>query len=122
MTDQTLRLYAIVRGDLEMPPGKLAAQAGHAFLESYLNSDPSIQTEYRQDGVGTKITLRARHLDDILWAQFMCEQECLSHAIIVDEGHVMPPHFDGSPIITAIGIGPYRREDISHITDKFRLV
>ena len=122
MQNPTLRLYAIVRGDLEMPPGKLASQAGHAFLESYLNSSQQIQDEYRLDGVGTKITLRARHLDDILWAQFMCEQECLSHATIVDEGHVMSPHFDGSPIITAIGIGPYRRENISHITDKFRLV
>ena len=122
MQDKTLRLYAIVRGDLEMPPGKLASQAGHAFLESYLKSNPQIQEEYRLDGVGTKITLRARHLDDILKAQFLCQQECLSHAIIVDEGHVMPPHFDGSPIITAIGIGLYRRDEISHITDNFKLV
>lgn len=122
MTDPTLRLYAIVRGDLEMPPGKLASQAGHAFLESYLKTTHQIQDEYRLDGLGTKITLKARNLDDILWAQFMCEEGRFSHATIVDEGHVMPPHFDGSPIITAIGIGPYRREDISHITDKFRLV
>ena len=105
-----------------MPPGKLASQAGHAFLESYLKSDSVAKWKYRYDGVGTKITLKARNLDDILWAQFMCEEGRFSHATIVDEGHVMPPHFDGSPIITAIGIGPYRREDISHITDKFRLV
>ena len=91
-----------------MPPGKLASQAGHAFLESYLKSDSVAQRKYRYDGVGTKITLRARHLDDILRAQFVCEQECLSHATIIDEGHVMSPHFDGSPIITAIGIGPCR--------------
>jgi len=54
-------LYAIIRGDLEMPVGKLAAQAGHAFLEAYLKSDPVVAHAYREHGIGTKITLQARH-------------------------------------------------------------
>lgn len=104
-----------------MPIGKLSAQAGHAFLESYLKSDSQIQTEYRSDGLGTKITLQARHLDDLLWAQYRCEQRGISCALIIDSEHVMPPHFNGSPIVTALGIGPVRREAISFITKKFKL-
>ncbi len=121
--DETLRLYAIVRSDLEMPPGKLAAQAGHAFLESFLVADDEAASEYRADGVGTKITLQARSLDDLQWAQFHCERMGVPCALIVDEGHVMPPHFDGNPIVTALGIGPIKREDhINVITSKFRKV
>lgn len=121
--DNTLRLYAIVRSDLEMPAGKLAAQAGHAFLESFLVADEETAKEYRADGVGTKITLQARSLDDLLWAQYHCERRGIPCALIVDEGHVMPPHFDGSPVVTALGIGPIRRKNnTSIITNKFRKV
>ncbi len=123
MDDTTLRLYAIVRSDLEMPAGKLAAQAGHAFLETFLVADEETAKEYRADGVGTKITLQARSLDDLLWAQYHCERRGIPCVLIVDEGHVMLPHFDGSPVVTALGIGPIRREDnISLITNKFRKV
>lgn len=34
--DKTLRLYAIIRGDLEMTNGKATAQAGHAYLGAFL--------------------------------------------------------------------------------------
>lgn len=34
--DDTLRMYAIIRADLNMSSGKLAAQCGHAFLNAYL--------------------------------------------------------------------------------------
>ena len=103
-----------------MTVGKIASQAGHAFLEAYLNS--SQQEEYRSDGLGTKVTLQSKSLDDLLWAQFLCEQRGLSHALIVDSGHVMQPHFDGFPIVTALGIGPARREDVKQITKKFKLL
>jgi peptidyl-tRNA hydrolase len=55
-------LYAIIREDLNMSPGKLSAQAGHAFLDSYLETErinPQRAEEYRSDGHGTKITLNA---------------------------------------------------------------
>jgi peptidyl-tRNA hydrolase len=33
-----LRLYAIVRGDLNMNAGKIASQAGHAYLGAFLKA------------------------------------------------------------------------------------
>ena len=118
--DNTLRLYAIVRGDIEMSTGKIVSQAGHAFLEAFLRS--SNQEEYRSDGIGTKVTLQSKSLDDLLWAQYVCEQMGLSHALIEDSGQVMPPDFDGSPIITALGIGPIKRDDVKKLTKKFKLL
>ena len=123
--DPTLRLYAIVRGDLHMPPGKLASQAGHAFLDSYLQAlerRPEAALRYRETGHGTKVALVAPSLEEILQARAEAERIGLPWALIVDSGHLLPPDFDGSPIVTALGIGPARRSEVRHITKRFALV
>lgn len=102
-----------------MPPGKLAAQAGHAFVEAYLASSSQEATEYRSDSVGTKVVLQGR-LPDLLTAADRCEREGIPHALIEDSDHVMPPHFDGSPIVTALGVG--LSPDASRITKTFKLL
>ena len=117
-----MKLYAIIRGDLSMTAGKAAAQAGHAYLEAFLRASPGRKRAYRADGIGTKIALIAPHLGDLLWAEAICRRHGFPHALITDSGHIMPPHFDGSPIITALGIGPIDREQIRFITDRFKLV
>lgn len=122
--DPTLRLYAIVRSDLDMSKGKLAAQAGHAYLNSYLKcleADPQIAKEYQRDGIGTKVCLKAP-FNKLQTAYEIAIEEGLPCDLIIDSGHIMPPHFDGSPIITALGIGPILRKDIQHITKRFQVV
>jgi peptidyl-tRNA hydrolase len=42
-----------------MSPGKIASQAGHAFMEAFLAAPPEAQAAYRKDAPGTKICLRA---------------------------------------------------------------
>ncbi len=123
--DPTLRLYAIIRGDLEMSSGKLAAQAGHAFLDAFLQCherDPPIARTYLGDGHGTKIALVAPTLDKLLWAYEQAQIHNISCALIADSGHIHPPHFDGSPVITALGIGPITRDRIKFLTKHFALV
>lgn len=105
-----------------MTAGKAAAQAGHAYLESFLRASPARRRRYRADSIGTKIALQAPFLGDLLWAEHICARHGIPHALIVDEGHVMLPHFDGSPIVTALGIGPVSKGEISFLTDKFKLM
>jgi len=123
--DPTLRLYAIVRGDLVMPPGKLAAQAGHAFLEAYLAAQvlrPTTAADYLGPSGRTKVTLRAPGLEVLLRLARDAEEAEIPCALIIDEGHVLPPSFDGSPIVTALGLGPARRSEVRHLTDRLALV
>lgn len=105
-----------------MPPGKLAAQAGHAFLDSFLQSTPDLQNAYRAPGHGTKVTLTSTGLEDLLWAECQCRLDSIPCVLITDSGHVLPPHFTGDPIITAMGFGPARRDEVRHITKRFALV
>lgn len=108
-----------------MPPGKLAAQAGHAFLDAYLAGlDLRPHDAHRdRDGChGTKITLESANLDDLLVARSMADRAGIPSALITDSGHILPPSFDGSPVVTALGLGPTKRSEVRHITRHFALV
>ena len=102
-----------------MSPGKLAAQAGHAFVAALARASPGRVAEYCN---GTKVVLGARTLDELMEVYERASYEGLPCSLIEDSGHVMPPHFDGSPIITAVGIGPVLRHESHHITRKLNLV
>jgi peptidyl-tRNA hydrolase len=89
-----------------MPVGKAVAQAGHAFLESFLAAPPERQARYRADGLSAKVTLALPPEADLEPLLRSLQAAGLPAALIGDHGHVMPPHFTDAPIATARGIGP----------------
>jgi peptidyl-tRNA hydrolase, PTH2 family len=107
-----------------MPPGKLASQAGHAYLNSFIDSGlkrPEINQFYQRDGIGTKVCLKAKNQDAILKAYEAAKEAGIPCSLIIDEHHIMPPHFTGDPIITALGIGPARKDEVRAFTKRFSL-
>lgn len=109
-----------------MPAGKLSSQAGHAYTDALwacLDTDPDLALAYRRDGNGgSKATIKCKNLGQLERARRECEAAGIPHAVVVDSGHVFPPHFDGSPVVTALGIGPARRSEAEHITKRFQSV
>jgi peptidyl-tRNA hydrolase, PTH2 family len=107
-----------------MTPGKLASQAGHAFLGAFLQCpDSLIRAEYHKDfpySPGSKICLKARNLDQLLRAEHAATAAGLSVFRVVDSG--CEDFFGGQPIITALGIGPATKEQARHITKKLQLL
>lgn len=98
-----------------MTAGKAASQAGHAFLDAFDTATSEQQAAYRRDG-GTKIVLTApdeRALCDLFHKAKLAKLPC---AMVIEQDHVMPPCFDGSPVPTAVGIGPMRRSEARAIT------
>ena len=118
--------YAIVRGDLDMPSGKLSAQTGHAYTDSLFNamiSDPERALAYRdRTRGGSKVTVKAKNVTQLLKAYNAAKAAGIPCSLIVDQHHILPPHFDGNPIITAVGIGPCTKEECREITKKFRCI
>jgi len=105
-----------------MTGGKLAAQAGHAYLSSFLNSQsshPDLASAYTADGLGTKVCLTSPNLEMLLWAYSAAQQLGLPCALITDSGH--KAFFNGEPTVTALGIGPVTEEQAKSITRKFKL-
>lgn len=114
------RLYAIVRRDLQMDPLKAAAQAGHAYLDAYLNAlDKRPQTIplYKTDH-GIKIAMTAKNLGALLKAYDQAREAGIPCALITDLGYTQ---FEGQPTITALGLGPAKKEEIYHITKRFQM-
>jgi peptidyl-tRNA hydrolase len=119
-------MYAVVRKDLEMPVGKLSAQAGHAYTEALfkcLDEDPTTAFRYKNgDNGGSKVTLYAKHLPQLERIASECKLLDIPHAVFTDFGHVLLPHFNGEPIVTALGIGPVRRDVARGILRKLQCV
>lgn len=120
-----MRMYAIVRHDLMMSPGKMAAQTGHAFLDTFdlcRKEYPDRAAQYHDGCHGTKVVLGVRDQAELEAVYERCKAEGLPTTKVVDSGHVLLPHFDGSPVVTCIGIGPVLRSEIHHITRRLELV
>lgn len=118
-------MYAILRGDLKMTPGKTASQAGHAFkllTKQIIEDHSGLARDYFADGFGTNVCLKSKNLNHLNRAYHEAMDAGIPCALIEDSGHIMPPHFDGSPIITALGIGPATREQVNHITKRFNCI
>jgi len=105
-----------------MTSGKAASQAGHAFLASFLKASPAASKAYVDDDGGTKVVLAVSD-EPSLWQLYKKASDAgLPCALHVESGHVMPPMFDGSPIVTAIGIGPAERNVIKPIVKGLKLL
>lgn len=105
-----------------MSPGKAIAQAGHAYFAAGLGSlDTSAGATYARLNPGTKICLDGGSEADMMRLAQKLEAAGIQTFPIIDRDHVEPPHFDGSPILTAIGVGPIARTDVPSPLRKLKL-
>lgn len=122
--------YAILRTDIEMDIGKMLTQCGHAYTDSLRSAEfhnPSVASKYRtwcnqyNDSFngGAKVAMKAKNSNQIIKAYNLARKAGIPCAIIVDKGHIYPPHFKGQPIITGLGIGPCTQEEARDITKRF---
>ncbi len=107
----------LVRQDLKLPKGKLAAQCSHASVDCILKSDKKIVEKWKAQG-GKKVVLKAADERELFKYMSMAENEGIKVALIKDAGHtVVEPG-----TITCLGIGPDLEEKIDKITGKLKMV
>lgn len=121
---RAINMYAIYNAALEMPPGKLSAQCGHAFVNAHKIAEferPEITSQYPGTGNGTKIIMYAKNQNQLIRAYMDALEAGIPAALIIDRGHILLPHFTGKPIITAVGLGPVYADEAKHITKRYTL-
>ena len=112
-----LKQVILVRLDLKLPKGKLAAQAAHASVEAVLKSESSIVKSWRREGM-EKVVLKVKDEKELLHYFQLAKEADLVTALITDAGHtVVAP---GTK--TCVGIGPNEEEKIDNITGKLLLL
>lgn len=115
MSDK-LKQVIILREDLQMSPGKAAAQACHASISSYEVSEILDIDAWKREGV-TKIVLGVSNEHTLVNIYKLAVANELACSLIADEGRTeIAP---GS--ITAVGIGPALASRIDEITGHLRL-
>jgi peptidyl-tRNA hydrolase len=108
-----------------MPAGKLAAQASHASANSliqYLVRYPERLPEFANlKNSGSRVAMKGKNLAALERAYHEAQEAGLPCYLMSDSGHVMEDTvFDGSPVVTALGIGPCTQEEARPITKRFQ--
>ena len=107
----------LVRADLKLPKGKMAAQVAHASVEAVLRSDKKDVVAWHNNGMG-KIVLRVADEKEMLQLNQQAKDAGLVSAVITDAGHtVVAP---GTK--TCCGIGPTKVKTIDEITGHLKMM
>lgn len=128
----------IVRADLKMSTGKVAAQCAHASLKVFLDisnntefpeyhSSPMLYVPYHKgspmdtwlNGSFTKIVLKVNSEQELKDIYQRAQEAKLISCLIVDNGKT---EFNGVPTATCVAIGPELSEEIDKITGHLELL
>jgi peptidyl-tRNA hydrolase, PTH2 family len=112
-----MKQVILVRDDLKLPKGKMAAQVAHAAVEATLKSSKSKVDEWISEGMA-KIVLKVKDLDELKKYQQLAKAEKLVASMITDAGHtVVEPG-----TITCMAIGPDDEEKIDKVTGNLKMM
>lgn len=107
----------LVRQDLKLPKGKMAAQAAHASVEAVLKSDDEIIRDWRNEGM-KKIVLKVENEKELIKFFQTAKDKGIIASLITDAGKtVVAP---GTK--TCVAIGPDDEEKIDSITSELAMI
>jgi len=107
----------LVRTDLDMSIGKVAAQCAHGSVSAMKKADKNIITKWEKEGQ-KKVVLKVKNLDELMEMKKQCDSLGIPNALISDAGHTeLEPG-----TITVLGIGPDSIEKIDKVTGKLKML
>jgi len=112
-----LKQVIVVRSDLGLSKGKLAAQVAHASLDSYKKAKKSLAEEWESSGA-KKVVLKVESLSELDSVFSQARVAKLPASRITDAGHTeLPPG-----TTTCVGIGPSDEAEIDRITGHLKML
>lgn len=105
----------VVRADLGMSRGKMAAQACHAAIGSLRLGRWALEIDAWIETGETTVVLRVDSEAELLALAAACSEQDLPHYLVRDEGRT---EFGGVPTYTCLGIGPANSAEIDLVTGK----
>lgn len=120
--DKNLKLILVVRSDLKMGRGKMAAQCCHAALGIYkeANRQPSMSAllrRWEQSGQA-KVVVKVEDESSLLRVQEAAEQAGLLTELIADAGRTQI----ASGSLTVLGVGPAPSSLLEPVTGHLKLL
>ena len=112
-----MKQVIIMRGDLPISRGKIAAQACHASLGSYKRADERKIKKWEQEG-GKKVVVKVNDLKELYQVFELIKATDMPYFLVTDAGHTELPE----STVTCLGIGPDDDEKIDKITKELKLL
>lgn len=112
-----MKQVILVRVDLKMPKGKIAAQCSHSSVEAVLKSNKEKVKEWREEG-SKKVVLKVKNEEELLEYKKLAEKNKLITAMITDAGRT----FFKQATKTCLAIGPDKEEKIDKITGHLKML
>jgi len=112
-----MKQVIVIRLDLGLSTGKLAAQACHASLGAYKKTNSAIKKAW--DLIGAKkVVLGCKDLDELKDLELKAKKLRITSYVVKDAGHT-----EVTPgTITALGLGPAKESMIDQVTGSLRLL
>ena len=112
-----MKQIILVRQDLKLPKGKMAAQAAHASVHAVLKSDPKLVKAWQEEGMA-KIVLKVKDEKELIKYFQLAKDKGLVASLVTDAGKTtIAP---GTK--TCVGIGPDNENEINWITKDLALM
>jgi len=119
-SEMEFKLVVVVRADLKLKPGKMAAQVAHASVNCAFAAKKTHSKWFKkwfQEGQ-RKVVLKSPGLGHLRQLQHEAKQSKLPHSIITDAGLTeVPPG-----TVTCLGLGPAPENEIDKLTGDLPLM
>lgn len=115
-----LKQVIIVRKDLKMPAGKIAAQVAHASVGVVLDLGTTSREVKEWTATGqTKVVVSCVDETELLSLAYQAGIKKIPHKVVTDAGRTC---FNGQPTKTCCAIGPAKASVIDDITRNLKLL
>ncbi len=117
MHEHEYKQVILVRHDLKLPKGKLAAQAAHASVDAVLKSDKELVRLWRNEGMA-KITLKVADENELVRRLQQAKDAGLTTSLITDAGHTVV-----APGTRTCGaVGPAKSRELDELFSDLKLL
>ena len=119
MKMENYKQVVLIRTDLKMGKGKIAAQTGHAFVEAYKKTkmkDPNAVESWENTG-GEKVVLKVSSEKELIKYYDRLKRK-FPTVLIRDAGNTQIK----AGTKTCVGVGPVKEKDIDPITKDLKLL
>jgi PTH2 family peptidyl-tRNA hydrolase len=112
-----MKQVMIVRTDLKMRKGKIAAQCCHGSIGAYKKS-PADKIKKWENEAYAKVVLKVQTLDELTELKKRADEKGIANYLVVDAGRTQIP----TSSVTVLALGPDDDEIIDEVTGDLKLL
>ena len=112
-----MKQVMIVRTDLKMRRGKIAAQCCHGSIGAYKKTDANKIRKWENEAYA-KVVLKVQTKEELLELKRKADEKGISNYLVIDAGRTQIP----TSSVTVLALGPDEDEIIDEVTGDLKLL